>query len=267
MSMATLDVDDALSVDEILTLTDRLGVDTLPDTLALWPTQPTVGELQHVRDRCVGQLSDRELIVDGEIDPDLAHVLTTMRRPERELSIRIITSDGLLRASVLRVKRSHVVATRRGDTVRVRGFEAEGSERVVAEVARLLPKAIDVDCGSVSAPAVDVAEHLAGLRAATPIADELHALGADSRTAIVLGAVLADYRAAVEMRVAALDPHVDRSIVADGALAVFYAARGCVLSAPSTSPDGQLWCSLKGGSDHRIAQAVAQLMSLLPEGW
>ncbi len=39
MSMATLDVDDALSVDEILTLTDRLGVDTLPDTLALWPTQ------------------------------------------------------------------------------------------------------------------------------------------------------------------------------------------------------------------------------------
>ncbi|MBE7195443.1 MAG: ESX secretion-associated protein EspG, partial [Gordonia polyisoprenivorans] len=71
--MATLDVDDALSVDEILTLADRLGVDTLPDTLALWPTQPTVGELQHVRDRCVGQLSDRELIVDGEIDPDLAH--------------------------------------------------------------------------------------------------------------------------------------------------------------------------------------------------
>ncbi|MGC4936052.1 ESX secretion-associated protein EspG [Gordonia sp. DT30] len=267
MSMATLDVDFALSVDEILTLADRLGVDTLPDTLALWPTQPTVEELERVRDRCARQLSERDLIVDGEVDPDLAHVVVAMRRPERELSIRIVTADGLLRASLLRVKRSHVVATRRGDTVRLRAFEAEGAERVIAEAARLLPTALELECGSVSAPALDVAEHLAGLRSATPIADELHAFGADSRSALVLGAVLADYRAAVEMRVSALDQHADRSVVAEGAVAVFYSARGCVLSAPSTSPDGRLWCSIKGGSDHRIAQAIAQLMSLLPEGW
>jgi hypothetical protein len=267
MSAPTLDLEYELTVDEVLTLAGWLGVDTLPDALALWPTQPTVAELDRTHDRCAQALAERELIVDGEVDGDLAHVITTLRRPERELAIRLVTAEGLLRATIIRVGRVHVTATRRGDVVRLRAFEADAVERVVDEAVRLLPKATELQCDSLSVPAGEVSERLAGLTGATAIADELHALGADQRSALVLGAALADYRTAAEIRVASLDADSDRSHLTQGAVAVFYSARGSVLSAPSTSPDGQLWCSIKGGSNHRISQAIAQLLSLLPEGW
>ncbi len=267
MMAGAVDLGYELSVDEMLTLGARLGIDTFPETLSLWPSQSTVAELEACHDRCARALADRQLIVDGEVDQDLAHVLATMRRPERELSVRIITAEGLLRASVLRVGRSHVTATRRADVVRLRAFESEHSERVAEQVVGLLPKPVELQCDSLSVPATEVSERLAGLRDATSLADELHGLGADQRSALVLGAALADYQAAAELRVASLDVDADRTHMADGAVAVFYSARGCVLSAPSTSPDGQLWCSIKGGSTHRISQAIAQLLSLLPEGW
>lgn len=267
MMAGLLGAEYTLSVDEVLTLNSRLGIDTTPEVLALWPTQPTIEELERAHDACARALTERELIVDGEIDDDLAHALTVMRRPERDLSIRVITGPEMLRAGVVRHGHTHVVATRRGDTVKVRAFEADSPDRVAAEVCRLLPRAVELRCEAVRAPMIDVAEKLAEIKDATALTDELYGLGAESRSAQMLAGVLADYAAAVEIRAASLDPHSDRSRTVDGAVAVFYSERGSVLSAPSISPDGQLWCSIKGGSGHRIEQAVAQLMSLLPEGW
>lgn len=267
MTTAMLDADYALTVDEILTLTGRLGIDTTPEVLALWPTQPTIAELERAHERCAQALAARDLIVDGEIDQDLAHALSAMRRPDREMSIRLVTAEGLLRAVILRLGRTHVIATRRGDSVRLRAIELTDPDSVIGQALRLLPKAIELQCGSVSALATDMAERLAGIREATALADELHALGADHRSALQLGALLANYQAAVEIRVSTLDSDTDRSRMVDGAVAVFYSDRGSVLSAPSLSADGQLWCSVKGGSGHRVGQAIAQLMSLLPEGW
>ncbi|MDL9937755.1 ESX secretion-associated protein EspG [Gordonia sp. ABSL1-1] len=267
MSTVSLDLEHELTVDEVLTLVDRLGIDTTPEALALWPTQPTIVELELARDACAQALADRDLIVDGEIDQDLAHVLGLMRRPERELSIRLITAEGLLRATILRVGRAHVVATRRGETVRLRAFDTDLEDRVIAEVGRLLPKPVETQCDSVSAPIAEIDERLAGLRAATPLADELHGLGADHRSAIAMSSVLADYEAAAEIRVSALDSESDRTQMIDGVVAVFYSARGSVITVPTISADDQLWCSVKGGSGHRLAQAIGQLMSLLPERW
>jgi hypothetical protein len=39
------------------------------------------------------------------------------------------------------------------------------------------------------------------------------------------------------------------------AVGVFYTKRGRIVAAPSASPSGQLWTTLKPGSDHAIGQA------------
>jgi uncharacterized protein YukE len=48
---------------------------------------------------------------------------------------------------------------------------------------------------------------------------------------------------------------------------VFYTKRGRIVAAPSDSPSGELWTTLKTGSDHTIGQAVAQLIGLSTERW
>ena len=46
------------------------------------------------------------------------------------------------------------------------------------------------------------------------------------------------------------------------AVGVFYTKRGRIVGAPSASPSGQLWTTLKAGSDHAIKQAIGQLVEL-----
>jgi len=51
------------------------------------------------------------------------------------------------------------------------------------------------------------------------------------------------------------------------AVGVFYTKRGRIVGAPSASPSGQLWTTLKAGSDHAIRQAIGQLVELSAERW
>jgi ESX secretion-associated protein EspG len=48
---------------------------------------------------------------------------------------------------------------------------------------------------------------------------------------------------------------------------VFYTKRGRIVGAPSASPSGQLWATLKAGSDHAVVGAIGQLVELCDEGW
>lgn len=51
------------------------------------------------------------------------------------------------------------------------------------------------------------------------------------------------------------------------AVGIFYTKRGRIVGAPSASPSGQLWTTLKPGSDHAISQAIGQLVELSDDGW
>ena len=46
-----------------------------------------------------------------------------------------------------------------------------------------------------------------------------------------------------------------------------YTKRGRIVGAPSASPSGQLWATLKAGSDHAIVDAIGQLVGLANDEW
>ncbi|RKH92357.1 ESX secretion-associated protein EspG, partial [Corallococcus sp. AB030] len=48
---------------------------------------------------------------------------------------------------------------------------------------------------------------------------------------------------------------------------VFYTRKGRIVAAPSASPSGQLWTTLKPGSDHAIGQAIHQLVEISTDQW
>jgi ESX secretion-associated protein EspG len=51
------------------------------------------------------------------------------------------------------------------------------------------------------------------------------------------------------------------------AVGVFYTKRGRIVGAPTASPSGQLWVTLKAGSDHAIIDAIGQLVGLGNDEW
>ena len=65
----------------------------------------------------------------------------------------------------------------------------------------------------------------------------------------------------------ALDDDEDLIARSPAAVGVFYTKRGRIVAGPSVSPAGQLWTTLKAGSDHAISQAIGQLVELSGGRW
>jgi hypothetical protein len=99
------------------------------------------------------------------------------------------------------------------------------------------------------------------------MADRIRALGADSHTALLLGTALGARQAFAEIVYSVLTDDEDRIRRGPGAVAVFYTKRGRLVSAPSASPAGQLWATVKGGSDHALRQAISGLVRLADASW
>lgn len=99
------------------------------------------------------------------------------------------------------------------------------------------------------------------------MSDRIRALGADTRTAMMLGSALAARLAFAEIVYYALDADLDRVARSAGAVGLFYTKRGRIVGAPSSSPSGQLWTTLKPGSDYTVKQAIGQLVELSGYRW
>jgi hypothetical protein len=84
---------------------------------------------------------------------------------------------------------------------------------------------------------------------------------------MLLGSALASRQAFAEIVYYSLDGGEGRISRHPAAVGVFYTKRGRIVSAPSASPAGQLWTTLKAGSDHAIKQAIGQLVELSTDRW
>jgi hypothetical protein len=112
-----------------------------------------------------------------------------------------------------------------------------------------------------------MAESLSATHDPALLGDRIRALGAESRAAMQLGAALGSRQAFAEIVYYVLAREHGRIVRSPAAVAVFYTKRGRIVAAPSASPTGQLWTTLKPGSDHALGQAIAQLVELATEGW
>ena len=258
----------ALSEDQLLVVAQRLGVNGLPTVRDVRPRHTTVDRRDAAFDVATRDLVARNLILDGTVDLELADLLHVLERPDRELAMRLVTPDGPARVSLVRRNRLCVLARRVGYdiTLRVLGHDVDVREATSALVSEL-PQAPQADIQPIGAPLDAMSEALGNSHDPSVIADRVRALGAETRAAMLLGSALGTRQAFAEIVYNALVEDSDRIYKAPAAVAVLYTKRGRIVGAPSSSPSGQLWTTLKAGSDHAVNQAISQLIELSTERW
>lgn len=257
-----------LTTDELQVMASRIGVSDLPTVLNLGLCHPTIEARNVALDRAIRGLVARHLIVDGVVDPDLVEMLQTLHRPEREFAMRFATPDGTARITVVRRGSTCVLARRVGDDIDVKVLDSGVEVRTVASALLAeLPRAKAAELAPVGAPLQEMTERLSGTHDPVILADRIRALGADPQAALVLGAALGSRQAFAEIVYYALADDEGRISRGPAAVAVFYTKRGRIIAAPSASPAGQLWTTLKPGTDHAFLQAIGSLAELSDHRW
>jgi EspG family len=265
---ATLTTHFVLTDDELQVVASRVGVQALPVVLGLRPRHGTETALIAALDHATRTLTNRGLIHDGEVTPELASVLRALQRPDRELAMRLVTPDGTARIAVIRQGTQCISALQITDEVVLEVVDGEPSlSTAVRTLLRHLPAAGAAEIVPVGAPLDAASQALSDTHDAAVLSDRIRALGAEPRTAMLLGSALGSRVAFAEIVYYALDGDEDRISRCPCAVAVLYTRRGRIVGAPSASPSGQLWTTLKAGSDHAIKQAVGQLVQLSTERW
>lgn len=254
--------------DELHVLAARLGVQALPVVLDLRTRHPTETARAEALGQATRRLAERGLLSAREVDTELAAVVQSLQRPHRELAMRLVTPDGLARVTVVRHGTQGISACRVGNEITMETID-DGANLagVTGALLRRLPASAAAEISPVGAPLTEVSQALSDSHDATELSDRIRALGADTRTAMTLGSALAARLAFAEIVYYALDDDVDRISRSAGAVAVFYTKRGRIVGAPSASPSGQVWSTLKPGSDHTIKQAIGQLVELSGYRW
>lgn len=265
---ATLTPHFVVTDDEMLVIASRLDIQALPVVLGLRPRHGSETDLTAAVDHATRTLAERGLIRDGEVLPEVVPLVRALQRPDRELAMRLVTPDGTARVAVIRQGAQCISARRVGNEIVI---EAVQGQATLAQAARALFRQLPVsgaaDIDAVGAPLDTASQALSDTHDAAPLSDRIRALGADARTAMLLGSALASRQAFAEIVYYVLDAEEGRISRCPAAVGVFYTGRGRIVGAPSASPNGQLWTTLKAGSDHAIKQAISQLVELSTERW
>ncbi|OBH39499.1 hypothetical protein A5692_07900 [Mycobacterium sp. E342] len=257
-----------LSDDELMVLASRAGVQTLPVVLGVRPRHGTASELAAATQAATAALIDRELLFDDAVADELVGPLWALERPDRELAMRLVTPEGTARVTVVRRGKLWVWARRVGNVVALHlGTGRPVLTEAIKPLLHHLPAAPPADVAAFGAPLHAVSDALTGTHDAARLADQLAAIGAPARTAMMFGSALGSRLAFAEIVCYALSFEADRLLRGPAPVGVFCTRRGRIVAAPSVSPSGQLWTTLKGGSDNAIKQALSQLVEISAEGW
>lgn len=258
----------SFTADELAALTSRTSEVGSSPVLGLRPRHATVDIRDAAVNRAVHNLTQRGVVADGVVDPDTVAVLRALQRPDRELVMRLVTPDGVGRISVVRRGATSVMGRRVGEQLdaRVLGTSiglCDSVSTLLGELPAGPPAAVE----PVGAPLAEMSEALSESHDPLVLADRIRALGAPQRAAMLLGYALGSRQAFAEIVYSALIEGEDVIARVPAAVAVFYTARGRVIAVPSVSPSGQLWSTLKPGSDQVFGQAISQLVELSAERW
>lgn len=258
----------SFSADELAAMTLRTGGPGSRAVLGLRPQHPTVQLRDAARNRAVDALTARGVITDDVVEPEVVTVFGALQRPDRELVMRLVTPAGIGRFGIVRRGALCVLGRRVSERIDVRVLGtnltlSEATATLLGELPSAGPAAID----PVGAPLPELTEALSRSHDPLVLADRIRALGAAQRAAALLGTTLGARQAFAEIVYSALVHGDDLIARAPAAVAVLYTARGRVVAVPSTSPSGQLWSTLKPGSDQVFGQAISQLVELSGNRW
>ena len=264
---ATLSHQISLTHDELQAVAGQIGVFDLPTVLDVRPRYATIVDREAAFERARRNLLTRNMIANGEVHPELIVALETLHRADLQWAMRVVTPDGTARVAAARRGSAGVLARRVSEVISLRslGDAVEPLSMAKALVGEL-PDTKPAPVEPFAAPLRQFAECLSDTDDPVALSDRIRSLGAESKVAMSLGAALASRQAFAEIVVYALVAEEGRICRGPAAAGVFYTKRGRIVAVPSASPTGEIWTTVKAGTDHAIAQAIMRLAELTNAG-
>ncbi|MFC4606141.1 ESX secretion-associated protein EspG [Rhodococcus kronopolitis] len=244
-----------LALDELDLLLQLLDIDELPVVLDAAPRHDAVAAREAAGAAAARTLTGRGLLDGNRPHPDLADRLWTLARPDREVSLRRHTGDGVERLCVARGPRGAMAADRGRDHVVLRHVPSSALGVLCDALGSAQPLAF----GPVNTVTAGLVEALADCGDPTATARSLAGLGLAGPEAVVLAAALATCLARTE--IVAVRHSDGRAAPLGAPVAVFDTEHGRILGTSSTAADGVGWSTLGPGGDARVRQAVAELLA------
>ena len=215
------------------------------------------------------ELNEKGILQGEAVHPELQEWLEALDHPDRELSGRIKREEAMLRMALVRRGGVHALAIRYGDEVVIQSFEydAEKSSGQLAKPALVvLGEGVVPDFNRVSAPTQSIVEAMPRSVELDTVFSSLLRVGASQKDAKVLATIMANVE--VQSEFVVYERGEGTRARSKGAVSIFDSPKGRFVSSPSKASDGEIWSTLSPGSDHRISQAFASLIELLPsEKW
>jgi hypothetical protein len=254
-----------VNVDAALLLKDLVGID-YPPVLVLLPNPYGPGQ-GRIPDSVATELTQRGILVDGEVHPAVARWLRCLDRPDVELVVRIMDTEfqaemrGMLRMSLVRSGDDHVLAVRCDDEIVVQ--PVFGRPPQLDFIASALSAALGPCPALRFEPLTVSADDLAELPTdATERRRALVELGAAPLTASVLGRAFDEIERRAEIVVI---QHRDGETPRPEVCAtVFDTPPGRVLGVPKVALDGGNLSTFMPGDDAAVRRSIRTLIDLLP---
>ncbi|NUS45492.1 MAG: ESX secretion-associated protein EspG [Mycobacteriaceae bacterium] len=258
-----------MDVQTAVVLQSMLGIDCYPAVLAILPQFYNVDDAERAAFEIRERLRESGVLVDGRVQPQVAHWLRCLHRPDIEAAARIFEVDPhqrqlgtMLRMTFVRAGDTHVLATRCLDQVAVQQLSPGSDPLAVAAAAisAAFGAAEPLSFDAVTAPtsAFDALGGASGGELRRGLVD----LGATVRTASVLARELPGVHRRAE--IVLVEHHDGRLVQTPVGVGLLATPAGRVVTMPSAGADGAAATTFTPGDEVALAAAVRGLLAELP---
>ncbi|WNG82189.1 ESX secretion-associated protein EspG [Mycobacterium sp. ITM-2016-00316] len=247
-----------VTIDGMLVIADRLGLEEFPPSLGIRPNIPQPELRDKVWEKVAGDLTDQGVLdLHGKPHPEVAAMADSLSRSDRMLEGRWWRRDvggKMVRFVVCRKGDRHVIAARDGDLLVLQRVAPQvGLAGMVTAVLGTAEPA-DVE------PMTGVSSRLAESRSPNQLAQ----FGIAPASARIYAEATANPSSWVE--ITATERHSGGTYTqADVAAGVLDSALGRIVSIPR-KVNGELFGSFLPGSQDNLQRALDELMTFLPAG-
>ncbi|WP_330251349.1 ESX secretion-associated protein EspG [Nocardia sp. NBC_00565] len=248
-----------LSLDEMQFLREELDIADLPVVLNAYARFDSVDRHQMALAAAVESLSQRGLIFDGAVQPDLEDRLQVLNRPHWIIAMRLIVDGYVSRFCLAKGDDLTVVALRGQDSYVIdqAGFDLPGT--VLAALGTAEPLRLN----GMNAPTDQLAVIFEDIGDAAATAERLAKACTPAQDAETLASAVVEIHSHAQITsVVYGDGTRD---IGDNHIAVFNTRHGRFIATASVSDDGTKWTSLSSGTPARLRTALQDLINSLPE--
>ncbi|MFC9893162.1 ESX secretion-associated protein EspG [Nocardia sp. NPDC127579] len=249
----------ALSLDEMQFLLEKLELDEMP--VVLQATGRYDDQLAHdaAMDVAAQSLTDRDLVVDRAVQPELEDRLRTLYRPHWVLALRLVVDGVVSRLCLAKGDDLAVLALRGPESYVLSVVDEDLPGPIIAALGASEP----LEISAMNAQTELLAPIFGDVGDAAATTERLSKVCTPNRDVQVLASALVEIHS--HAQISAVVYGDGTRDIADNHIALFNTRGGRIVVTASIADDGTKWSSISSGSNARLRQALLDLMNSLPE--